>query len=113
MEKNHEVRDLPGARPAPALMGNIEFEKVCFSYEPRLPVLRGVAFRIEAGQTAALVGRTGSGKTTIISLLPRFYDLDAGVIKIDGRDIRSFTLESLRRQISFVLQETLLFHSPL
>ena len=74
MDKNYEVRDLPGARPAPALMGNIEFEKVCFSYEPQLPVLRGVAFRIEAGQTAALVGRTGSGKTTIISLLPRFYD---------------------------------------
>jgi subfamily B ATP-binding cassette protein MsbA len=113
MERHHEVRDLPGARPAPPLMGHIEFDRVCFSYDPRSPVLKGVAFRIEAGQTAALVGRTGSGKTTIISLLTRFYDLDTGVIRIDGRDIRSFTLESLRRQISFVLQETLLCHGPL
>jgi ATP-binding cassette, subfamily B, bacterial len=93
MEKDHEVRDLPGARHAPPLHGHIEFDRVFFGYEARSPVLSGVTFQIGAGQTTALVGRTGSGKTTIISLVPRFYDLDAGAIKIDGRDIRSFTLE--------------------
>jgi subfamily B ATP-binding cassette protein MsbA len=113
LETDHQVRDLPGARRAPPLRGRIEFDNVFFSYEPQSPVLRGVSFRIEAGQTAALVGPTGAGKTTIISLLPRFYDLDSGVVKVDGRDIRSFTQESLRQQISFVLQETLLFHSPI
>ena len=113
METNHEVRDLPGARPAPQFRGNIQFDRVVFSYEPGSPVLRGVTFAIEAGQTAALVGRTGAGKTTIISLLPRFYDLDSGAIKIDGRDIRTITLATLRCQISFVLQDTILFHGPL
>jgi len=71
-----------------------------------------VSFLIEPGQAAALVGPTGAGKTTIISLIPRFYDLDSGSVKIDGRDIRSFTQKSLRQQISFVLQETILFHGP-
>ena len=113
LETNHEIRDLPGARRAPPFHGRIEFEKVFFSYEPQSPVLRDVNFRIEAGQTAALVGPTGAGKTTIISLIPRFYDLDSGAIKIDGRDIRGFTQQSLRQQISFVLQETILFHGPI
>jgi len=113
LETNHEVPDLPGARRAPRFRGRIEFEKVCFSYEPQSPVLRGVSFRIDAGQTAALVGPTGAGKTTIISLLPRFYDLDSGVIRIDGQDLRAFTQRSLRQQMSFVLQETILFHGPI
>jgi subfamily B ATP-binding cassette protein MsbA len=113
LETNHQVLDLPGARPAPPFRGCIEFEHVWFSYEPGTPVLRDVSFRIEPGQTAALVGPTGAGKTTIISVLPRFYDLDSGVIRIDGRDIRSFRQQSLRHQISFVLQETLLFHGPI
>jgi subfamily B ATP-binding cassette protein MsbA len=112
LETNHEVRNLPGARPAPPLQGRIEFEKVFFSYQQESPVLRDVSFRIEPGQTTALVGPTGAGKTTIISLLPRFYDPDSGLVKIDGHDIRRFTQQSLRRQISFVLQETLLFHAP-
>jgi len=106
------VKDLPGARPAPKLRGRIEFENVHFSYQPNAPVLRGVSLRIEPGQVAALVGPTGAGKTTIISLIPRFYDPASGQVKIDGADVRRFTQKSLRQQISFVLQETLLFRAP-
>jgi len=113
LETNREVRDLPGARRAPPFHGRIEYEYVTFSYDSKSPVLRGISFRIEPGQTVALVGPTGAGKTTIISMLPRFYDVDSGVIKIDGTDIRHFTQQSLRQQISFVLQETVLFHGPI
>ena len=112
LETNREIGNLPGARPAGALQGRIEFEDVSFGYEPGVPVLRGISFAARAGETTALVGPTGSGKTTIVSLIPRFYDPDSGVVKIDFRDIRRFTLQSLRRQISFVLQETVLFHGP-
>jgi ATP-binding cassette, subfamily B, bacterial len=108
-----EIKDLPRARRAPRFKGRIEFENVSFSYSPDVPVLRGVSFRIEPGQTAAFVGPTGAGKTTIISLAARFYDPADGVVKIDGRDIRTYTLRSLREQMSFVLQETLLFRAPL
>ena len=101
-----------GAMRAPELRGKIEFENVDFSYEPNSPVLRNLTFTIEPGQVAALVGPTGAGKTTIISLIPRFYDPTSGTVKIDGRDVRRFTQKSLRQQISFVLQETLLFHAP-
>lgn len=113
LDTHSEVRDLPGARPAPPLRGRIEFDRVNFSYETDVPVLRDVSFRIESGTTVALVGPTGAGKTTIISLIPRFYDLHSGTIRIDGRDIRAFTQKSLRQQISFVLQETVLFHGPI
>jgi subfamily B ATP-binding cassette protein MsbA len=92
------------------LKGEIEFENVNFEYEPGRPVLRDLSFRIEPGQVAAFVGPTGAGKTTIISLIPRFYDPASGVVKIDGYDIRLFQQKSLRQQLSFVLQETLLFH---
>ena len=112
LDTNHEVRDLPGARTAPPFQGHIRFEHVWFGYEPEAPVIRDVSFEIRAGQTAALVGPTGAGKTTIISLIPRFYDLDSGVIRMDGRDVREFTQNSLRQQMSFVLQETILFHGP-
>jgi ATP-binding cassette subfamily B protein len=108
-----EVADLPGAGPARKLRGRIEFENVYFHYAPDLSVLRGVTLRIEAGQTAALVGPTGAGKTTIVSLIPRFYDPVSGVVSIDGQDVRRFTQKSLRQQMSFVLQETLLFHGPI
>src|SRR5213593_1067426 len=75
-------------------------------------MLKDVSFMVEAGQVAALVGATGAGKTTIISLIPRFYDPISGTVKIDGTDIRQFRQKSLRQQISFVLQETVLFHAP-
>jgi ATP-binding cassette, subfamily B, bacterial len=113
LETDHEVRNLPGARRAPAFRGKIELQDVSFGYEPNRPVLRNIALKVEPGQVAALVGRTGAGKTTIINLIPRFYDPDAGMVKIDGTDVRLFQQESLREQISFVLQDTLLFRGPL
>src|SRR5579863_4902642 len=112
LETDREIKDVRGARAAPHFKGRIEFENVYFQYEPDRPVIKGVSFDIEPGQTAALVGPTGAGKTTIIGLIPRFYDLTSGVVRIDGTDIRQFQVKSLRQQISFVLQETLLFHGP-
>ena len=107
-----QVQDLPGARRAHRLTGRIEFEHVYFHYTPQTPILRDVSLVIEPGQLAALVGPTGAGKTTMISLIPRFYDPVSGAVKIDGCDVRRFTQKSLRQQISFVLQDTLLFHAP-
>ncbi|MEO8369133.1 MAG: ABC transporter ATP-binding protein [Candidatus Solibacter sp.] len=113
LDTEREVADLPGARPAPPLKGSIELENVSFHYTPETPILRGVTLRVEPGQTIALVGPTGAGKTTVISLIPRFYDPVEGVVKIDGRDVREYTQASLRQQISLVLQETILFHGPI
>jgi ATP-binding cassette, subfamily B, bacterial len=113
LETDNEIRDVPGARRAPAFRGAIDFEKVDFGYEPATLVLKDVSFQIEPGQVAALVGPTGAGKSTIISLIPRFYDPTSGVVKIDGQDVRRFLQKSLRQQISFVLQETVLFHGPI
>jgi ATP-binding cassette subfamily B protein len=110
LETDGEVKDLPGARRAPRFQGRIEFERVSFSYEPNVPVLKEVSLTIQPGQVAALVGPTGAGKSTIISLIPRFYDPGSGAVKIDGCDIRRFQQKSIRQQMSFVLQETLLFH---
>jgi len=113
LDTEREVKDLPGARRAPFFKGYIEFERVNFSYTPETPILKDVSFKIETGQVAALVGPTGAGKTTIIGLIPRFYDPTSGVVKIDGADVRQFRQKSLRQQISLVLQETLLFHGPI
>jgi subfamily B ATP-binding cassette protein MsbA len=110
LETDHEIKDLPGARQAPTLRGEIELGNVSFSYEPNCPILKQVSLTVEPGQVAALVGPTGAGKTTIINLIPRFYDPDTGTVKIDGIDVRHFRQKSLRDQISFVLQDTLLFH---
>ena len=104
-----DVVDRPGARPAPALRGDIRFEGVGFGYLPGRPVLRGVDLHVAAGETVAFVGPSGAGKTTLCSLLPRFYDVDAGRITIDGLDIRDMTLASLRRQIGIVQQDVFLF----
>src|SRR5690242_289162 len=111
LENNMQVRDLPGATRAPRFKGKIEFDHVSFSYDVKQPVLNDLSLKIEPGQLAALVGPTGAGKTTIASLLPRFYEATSGVIKIDSTDIRRFKQKSLREQISFVLQETLLFRA--
>jgi ATP-binding cassette, subfamily B, bacterial len=111
LENETQVRDRPGARRAPRFKGKIEFDHVAFAYNENQPLLKDLNLKIEPGQLAALVGPTGAGKTTIVSLLPRFYDLTAGQIKIDGRDIREFKQRSLREQISFVLQESLLFRA--
>ena len=112
LETDGQVKDLPGARRAPNFRGQIELENVSFSYGPDHPILKQVSLVIEPGQVVALVGPTGAGKTTIISLIPRFYDPDTGIVRIDGIDVKGFRQESLRQQISFVLQETLLFHAP-
>jgi subfamily B ATP-binding cassette protein MsbA len=92
--------------------GKIEFDHVNFSYTPSRLALKDVSFTIEPGQVAAFVGPTGAGKTTMINLIPRFYDIVSGHIRIDGEEVRNIPLESLRHKISFVLQETILFRAP-
>jgi subfamily B ATP-binding cassette protein MsbA len=113
LEIESAVCDLPRAQKAPKLKGKIEFDHVNFSYDENNPVLKDISFKIEPGQVAAVVGPSGTGKTTIISLIPRFYDPRSGQVRIDGRDIREFTMKSLREQISFVLQDTLLFRATI
>ena len=105
-----DVREAPGAQPLPSVRGRIDFDDVTFRYfGGGKPVLDHVSFVAEPGQQIALLGRTGSGKSTIINLIPRFYDPTEGVIRIDGTDLRQVTLDSLRGQIGTVLQETTLF----
>ncbi len=107
------IRDLPGARPAPPLQGAIAFDHVTFGYQDDVHVLKDVSLRIEPGQLAAIVGPSGMGKSTIASLIARFFDPVSGCVTIDGTDIRQFTLKSLRDQISFVLQDSLLFRGTI
>jgi ATP-binding cassette, subfamily B, bacterial len=99
-------------RKVPKFIGRIEFDKVSFGYTPDRLILKDVSLTIEPGQVAAFVGPTGAGKTTIISLIPRFYEPTSGTIRIDGEDVRTLKLQALRRQMGFVLQETLLFRAP-
>jgi subfamily B ATP-binding cassette protein MsbA len=108
-----QVRDLPDARPAPPFRGRIEFSRVGFGYKEGPLVLNGLSVAIEAGQAVALVGPTGGGKSTLIGLIPRLYDVTAGAVRIDGRDVRSYTLRSLRDQISLVPQHSVLFHGTI
>ena len=110
LDAESEVKDKPGAIVLPAVEGHVVFENVTFRYfASGEPVLKDIDFQVKAGQTVALLGATGSGKTTIINLLPRFYDPSQGRITFDGNDIRDVTLESLRSQIGIVLQESTLF----
>ncbi|MEN3332324.1 MAG: ATP-binding cassette, subfamily bacterial [Blastocatellia bacterium] len=113
LETERDVKNLPGARRAPALKGRIEFNHVFFGYSEDQLILRDMSLQIEPGQVAAFVGPTGAGKSTVISLVARFYDPLAGQVRIDGRDVRGYKLKSLRQQISFVLQENLLFRAPI
>jgi subfamily B ATP-binding cassette protein MsbA len=113
MQTNNEVRDLKGARPFGRIKGKVEFDNVSFSYTPDQPIIRDMSFTIEPGQVAAVVGPTGVGKTTIISLVARFYDPVGGAVKIDGTDIRRFKQQSLRQHISYVLQDNVLFHGSI
>jgi len=112
LQTDVEVRDLARARKAPRFKGDIEFDNVSFSYAEGSPVLKNVSLEMKAGQVSAIVGPTGAGKTSIISLIPRFYDPEEGAITIDGSDVRQFQQRSLRQQMSFVLQETILFRAP-
>jgi subfamily B ATP-binding cassette protein MsbA len=113
LEFESRVTDLPEARQAPPFSGRIEFDHVSFSYDDVTPVLKDVSLRIEPGQVAAIVGPSGTGKTTIAGLIPRFFDPQSGQVTIDGTPIREFTLKSLRDQVSFVLQDTLLFRGTI
>lgn len=113
LETHKEVKDLPRAIHATRFNGKLEFDHVDFYYTADNFILKDISFTIQPGQVAALVGPTGAGKTTIISLIPRFYDPTSGVIKIDGTDVKHFRQKSLRQQISFVLQETVLFQAPI
>lgn len=104
-----DIADRPGAVPAPPLKGEIRFEGVRFGYSPDRPVLSAIDLTIHAGETVAFVGPSGAGKTTLLSLIPRFYEAEAGRITIDGHDIRDLTLASLRGQIGIVQQDVFLF----
>ncbi|MFP3916699.1 ABC transporter ATP-binding protein [Lysinibacillus telephonicus] len=104
-----EVQDRIGAVDVPYLHGDIKFENVNFSYENDKPILKDVSFELKAGQMTAFVGPSGAGKTTICSLIPRFYDVESGAIKIDGIDVRDMTRRSLRNQIGIVQQDVFLF----
>lgn len=110
LDAESDVKDKPNAAQLPAIHGEVEFRNVTFKYlNTGEPVLNNVSFTVKPGQTVALLGATGSGKTTIINLLPRFYDPTEGAVLIDGHDLRDVTLDSLRSQIGIVLQETNLF----
>jgi ATP-binding cassette subfamily B protein len=109
LDERIDVADKPGASVLPKIQGEVEFRDVWAEYEPGKPVLRGVNFTAKTGQTIAVVGPTGAGKTTIINLLPRFYDVTGGAVLIDGHDVRDVTLHSLRSQIGIVLQDSFLF----
>jgi ABC-type multidrug transport system fused ATPase/permease subunit len=98
---------------APPVRGEIEFEHVAFAYDVKNPVLQDVCFTIKPGQLVGIVGPTGSGKSTVFSMIPRFYDPTRGTVKIDGRDVRDYKLESLRQQVGYVLQETVLFRGTI
>ncbi len=112
LDTTGEVLDKRGARNAPPLKGDLEFRNVSFHYQSDQPILKDVSFHIRPGQIAAFVGPTGAGKSTIASLIPRFYDPISGDVFLDGMNIRDLRQKSLRQQISFVLQETVLFHVP-
>jgi ATP-binding cassette subfamily B protein len=110
---DRQVTDRPGARPAPRFQGRIAFEHVEFAYAANRPVLKDVTLAVEPGQRVAIVGGTGSGKSTLVALIPRLYDVQHGAIRLDGTDVRDFTLRSLREQVSFVLQDPVLFRTSI
>ncbi len=109
MDRNPDIENQPDAIEVPFLKGNIDFENVSFGYEDSRTILQNLSFSIEAGKTVAFVGPSGAGKTTICSLIPRFYDVTEGAIRIDGMDVRDMTKESLRAQIGIVQQDVFLF----
>ena len=109
LDAKSDVQDTPEATPLPTIRGHVRFEAVSFAYDDRQTVLKDITFEALPGQVIALLGPTGSGKSTITNLIPRFYDLTDGRITVDGYDSRQVTLDSLRTQIGIVLQETILF----
>ena len=113
MHQAPDVAESPSATSITSSHGPIEFDRVQFSYGPHAAALNEVSLKIEPGQRVALVGASGAGKSTILSLILRFYDPQAGAIRLQGHDLRSLSLESLRRQIGIVTQDTFLFHDTI
>jgi ABC-type multidrug transport system fused ATPase/permease subunit len=113
LEKDPDIRDSPGAVALERAKGRVCFDDVSFHYHGRVSTLKHISFDVAPGQTIAIVGPTGAGKSTLVSLLPRFYDAQTGRVLLDGADIKTLTLKSLRQQISIVLQEPLLFSSTI
>lgn len=109
MDEKPEIVSAPGAIELNDVQGSVEFDHVSFSYGGTCPVLHDVTFQVAPGEKVALVGPSGSGKTTIVSLIPRFYDVNAGCVRIDGHDVRDVKVKSLRRHIAMVLQDPILF----
>jgi subfamily B ATP-binding cassette protein MsbA len=100
----------PNLKALPPFSQSVEFERVSFGYDPEVPILRNISFEAHAGEVIAIVGSSGAGKTTLVNLLPRFYPVTSGSLRIDGADVREVTLRSLREQMAIVTQETILFN---
>jgi ATP-binding cassette subfamily B protein/subfamily B ATP-binding cassette protein MsbA len=109
LEMPDDVRETPGATPLSDVRGHVRLENVTFGYEPDRPFLRDITLEARPGETIALVGATGAGKSTLVSLVPRFHDPQRGTVTIDGRDVREAELRSVRSHVAFVLQEAFLF----
>jgi ATP-binding cassette subfamily B protein len=113
LDEPEEIRDPAGARALPAGPGEVRFQGVDFEYEPGRPILQGIELTVPAGRTVALIGRTGSGKTTLAALVPRFYDATAGSVSVDGVDVREVERRSLRRAIGVISQDPFLFSASI
>lgn len=113
LDTQADVRDKPGAKPISKIKGAVKFENVSFAYDGQHMVVEDIDLEVKPGETIAVLGGTGSGKSTLINLIPRFYDVDKGRVLIDGKDVRDVALDSLRKQIGVVTQETFLFSASL
>jgi ABC-type multidrug transport system fused ATPase/permease subunit len=113
LDTDESIKDRPDAQTLETAKGSIAFQHVAFGYDPGAPVLKDVSFAVEAGQKLGVVGTTGGGKSTVVGLIPRFYDADGGQVLIDGVDVMQYTKASLRSQVGFVLQDTVLFHGTI
>ncbi|MGB3117234.1 MAG: ABC transporter ATP-binding protein [Verrucomicrobiales bacterium] len=113
LDTEPEIADLPGAVPLDRTRGELSFDRVCFRFTPRDTVLQEVSLEVRPGERIAVVGPTGAGKSALIHLIPRFYDPDSGVIRLDGRDLREWRLSDVRRQVGLVFQESFLFRASI
>ncbi|HHQ0935122.1 TPA: ABC transporter ATP-binding protein [Listeria innocua] len=109
MDVEPDIKDVPNAKKMPPIVGNVDFKDVYFRYEEGVDILKGINFHVDAGESIALVGPTGAGKTTIVNLLSRFYNINSGEILVDGENVEEVTLRSLRSQMGVMLQDTFIF----